>query len=225
MRLFSAIVRWFRQTVQAGRFYELYRKSPEQLQAAHAELHAVLQKMEEGEATIFYRAVGGALTTWALMEERLVMIAAILLKTMSRKTGLIFYSIINFQVWLSIITELFKLEPDMSSFQRRWNKIAERLRAEKDNRDRLAHTPMLSSSVSDNLERKPIMKAPRLDMRAKSQAFAPLGVEQIMEFRGRIGAISDDLLKLMDDMMDHLKNVAPPTSQEKPSPPITDQAD
>ena len=172
---------------------------------------------------VLHRATGNAITTWAIMEERLVMIASLLLKTMPEKTGLIFYSIINFQVWIAIITELFDLEPDFSPFRRRWNKLYERLRAEKDIRDSLAHHAVLSATVSDNKLPHSIKRASRIDMRAKSRALKPLNAIQVNYFSERIGTISDDLLTLVDDMTAHVKPAERPPSPDKSSAPNSDQ--
>ena len=224
MGFFSGISTWIKRTIEAERFYSLYRKSPEQLQAIRADLRATWEDMERQEVANFYRAVGGALTTWALMEERLILIASLLMMTRVKKTELIFYSIINFHVWLAIITELFPLEPNLSHFQKRWNKLAERLRGEKDNRDRLAHTPMVPRTVADNLEGRAVLQTPRLDMRTKSQTSPPLDINDIIKFRGRVDAIANDLFKLLDEMDDHLKMIALASSQQTPSEPLPDQA-
>ncbi len=162
----------------------------------------------------FHEAVGGALTSWTIMETRLVFIAAILLKTSPRKTGLIFYSIINFQVWITIISELFSMESDFAAFSPRWEKIAKRLRAEKDHRDRLAHNLVIKS--------EPGLQPSPLDFRSKSQAFKPLTLEEVMTFRERVGVITDDLGALMDKMMPRL--AASATSREKSPQQGPDQA-
>lgn len=151
------------------------------------------------------------------------MVASLLLKTPPKKVGLVFFSIINFQVWIAIITELFNLEPDFSPFQRRWNKLYERLRAEKDIRDRLAHHAVLSESVSDNPTGRSVKKASRIDMRAKSRALKPLTIDEVNDFSDRIGDISDDLLKLVDDMQEHFDQILHPSSQRKSSEPTPDQ--
>jgi hypothetical protein len=218
MSFFSGIRNLLHDIRHAQFIYALSRKNPEQLKNAHAELHAILKTLQEGSTAHFHRATGSALTTWAIMEERLVLIASLLLRTSPRKGGLIFYSIINFQVWIAIITELFGLENDyFSDFQRRWNKLYERLRAEKDSRDQLAHHAVLSADISDNPLQKTIKKASRLDFRSKSRSLTPMSLEQVVDFADRIGAISDDLLKLLDDMLDHHQRLTHSASQDKSS--------
>jgi hypothetical protein len=49
------------------------------------------------------------------------------------------YSIINFNVWLSIIDELLLLDTRYSKTKSKWNGISSKLRGLKDTRDRLAH--------------------------------------------------------------------------------------
>ena len=56
-----------------------------------------------------YTRVGQAISFWASMETRLVTIAALLLGTSEQKAGLLMYSIMNFNVWLIIIDELFSM--------------------------------------------------------------------------------------------------------------------
>lgn len=223
MGFFSAIRHLIEHISENARIVRLYRTSPEELKAIHAELCAILERRKEAGVDLFHQATGGALTSWAIMEERLVMVASILLKTSPKKAGLIFYSILNFQTWIAIITELFPLEPDFSDFRHRWNKIAERLRKEKDNRNWLAHNAVSSKDVLDNPTGMPVSKPSRIDMRAKSRSFPPMTFEQVHSFRSRIGQISDDLLQLVDDMLDHLHIVEQRASLEKSSEPARDQ--
>ena len=173
----------------------------------HRTQYPISEEDEQSYTRLFHAAVGGALTRWAIMETRLIFIASLLLKTNPQKVGLIFYSIINFQVWITVITELFPMAPEFEAFNRRWNKIFERLRAEKDYRDRLAHNIIVMS--------EPVSQPSPLDFRSKSQAFKPLTLEEVMTFRERVGAITDDLNALVDEMMARLANSA--TSQEKSS--------
>jgi len=162
---------------------------------------SLAESVEQSDVGLFHQAIGGALTTWAIMETRLVLVASLLLKLDPQKTGLIFYSVINFQVWIALITELFPMEPDFTAFQRRWNKIAERLRAEKDHRDRLAHEIIIKSD--------PILKPSPLDFRSKSRHFRPLTFQEVITFRDRIGAITDDIGSLLDDMRPYLGSSSP----------------
>ena len=84
--------------------------------------------------------VGLALSQSTEMEELLIGIVCLLLRTHeANKVGTVMYSIISFPVWLSIIDELFLLEPLYSTLKPRWNKINKRLRGMKKTRDRLAH--------------------------------------------------------------------------------------
>lgn len=194
---------------------------PEKLKALIDEGWA---RLNEYQIAQLHRSTGAALTTWATMEERLIIVASLLLKSQPRKVGLVFYSIINFQVWIAVITELFGMEPDFASFQKRWNRTYERLRAEKDNRDRLAHNAAVSEDPSSDPLRQTVKKASRFDTRAKSRSFVPMDTELVIQFGERVAAISDDLLKLVDDMTDHLESKAPNASQDISSAPNPDQA-
>jgi hypothetical protein len=136
----------------------------------------------------------------------------------------VFYSIINFQVWITVITELFELDDEFRPFQRRWNRIFERLRAEKDVRDRLAYHYIMGENVSNNRYAMPIKAAARMDLRAKSIKSPPLTLDQVLAFRDRIDAIADDIQSLSDEMLKHMKTPrVASASPEKPSEHGSDQ--
>jgi hypothetical protein len=59
---------------------------------------------------LLYSAIGQAISAWSALETLLVRLAAILLGASREKTGVVFYSIQNFHLWLNIIDELFNLE-------------------------------------------------------------------------------------------------------------------
>ena len=76
-----------------------------------------------------YVVMGHALSAWARMEEGLVVLVELfLLSPGSDKAGLIMYSIVNFNVWLTIINDLYAQEPRFEAFKPRWNKISARIR-------------------------------------------------------------------------------------------------
>lgn len=81
-----------------------------------------------------YSSIGQAISLWASMEGEIIEVAAILIGTTERKAGLIFYSIMNFYGWLSIIDELFALEPIYESHKPDWGICSEKLRILNDNR-------------------------------------------------------------------------------------------
>src|ERR1700730_18778797 len=84
--------------------------------------------------------VGLALSQWAGMEDLLVGISCLLLRTHeATKVGIMLYSIANPPTWLSIIGELFSQEPRYITLKPRWNKLSERLIKLNDTRVRLAH--------------------------------------------------------------------------------------
>src|ERR1700722_5538389 len=214
MGLFSDIRALFRQ---GSHVYHALREGRAEMRALRSQLDAIREDTEANELAQLHRASGSAITVWAIMEERIVMVACLLLQTTPEKTGLIFYSIINFQAWITITTDLFSLEPMFADFQKRWNKIFERLRAEKDNRDRLAHNYASAADVSDNPIKRAAKLPSRIDMRPKSRALSPMTVEQINDFADRIGAISDDLLRLVDDMIHHRDKLQSQPSTDKSS--------
>jgi hypothetical protein len=148
MSFFSGTSIWLEKLKTIKFIYSLSRQTPEQLELFGWDI--VLRKLQGNNWALLNYATGHAITGWALMEEKLVLIASMLLKTTPEKAGLVFFSIINFQSWITIITELWELDQEFTPLQRRWNKLSERLRSEKDNRDRLAHHYIMSENVSDN---------------------------------------------------------------------------
>ena len=103
---------------------------------------------------------------------------------------------------------------------------AARLRAEKDFRDRLAHTPVVEDVDAPTLEtRRALAMGNILDTRAKSRALKPMTVEQVIEFRNRVSAISDDLMHLLGEMKAHTLPLWRSTSQETHAEPPPDPAD
>jgi hypothetical protein len=142
-----------------------------------AELLATKQR--EGRRWL-YAAVGQSLSTWAMIEENLVVIATLLLKTDSDKAGLIFYSIFNFNTWLNIIGELFRIEADYAKLTSSWNKIARRLRSLKNTRDRLAHQTIFHRRTEGDIAAIDVSLRPaRFDTRIHSAQNRPLDVDNI----------------------------------------------
>src|ERR1700732_5442731 len=94
-----------------------------------------------------YTTVGHALSSWAIIEENLVVIATLLLRLSPSEAGLILYSIINFNTWLSIIGELFKMEEGYEKLIPEWNRFSNRLRRLKTIRDNLAHQTVVYNAT------------------------------------------------------------------------------
>jgi hypothetical protein len=99
-----------------------------------------------------YETIGRSITDWSQMEGFLVHIASWLLDSGPKKVGLVLYSINNFHTWLSIIDELFAMDPNFSPLRSDWTKIAGRLRKLNDVRVRLAHHALEKGSALENLE-------------------------------------------------------------------------
>jgi hypothetical protein len=99
-----------------------------------------------------YEVIGRSITTWSQMEGFLVDIVSWLLDSETKKVGLVLYSINNFHTWLSIIDELFAMDPNFSPLRSDWTKIAGRLRKLNDVRVRLAHHALEPGSIAGNLE-------------------------------------------------------------------------
>ncbi len=58
-----------------------------------------------------YANIGRAISLWGSMETLLVIIGTFLLGTTPKKAGIVFYNILSFPAWLTIISELFQNTP------------------------------------------------------------------------------------------------------------------
>lgn len=211
---FRRIVRRFRRRVRNGLAFVrggLYalshlRETAKEMQDVHAKMIPEMQKYSEfirgNDRNILFLLIGQALSAWATMEEALVVIFSTLLRVKPEQGGLIMYSIINFNVWLALIDELFVTDELLVSFKPRWNKLSARLRRIKDDRDRLAH-----HAVGSEQQKKPgdlvdtFLRAPSLDSRQKTQKFSPMDNDHIMEFTETVSEIAQELLALSKEML------------------------
>jgi hypothetical protein len=106
----------------------------------NSELEARRIDGEKNAATNeLFLTFGQALSFYAKVEEQLVAITALLLRTRFQMAGLIMYSIINAYVRFNIIDELFSMSPNLIELKPKWQKIHKKLREMQDKRDRLAH--------------------------------------------------------------------------------------
>jgi len=174
------------------------------LRSMQEEIKADAKELTDTDEGVMYVVMGGALSAWARMEEVLVVIAEILLLGPGTdKVGLIMYSIINFNVWLTIINDLYLQEPRFVSFKPRWNKISERIRKIKDIRDRLAHEP---SHMEEGTPGRAYLRPSKFDVRPKIKKYKPLTKMEIMDFTKAVASISSDLVTLAEDMTSALKS-------------------
>jgi hypothetical protein len=171
-----------------------------------AKIEEEMKDLFEGSAErTLYLVVGSALTSWAALEESLVAVLAILLRTSGEKAGLILYSTINFNVWISIIDELFAVDDLFLPIKPRWNKISERLRRLKDDRDRIAHHPVQGKSDSSAFAESTLRPA-AWDIRQKSLKYKPMANDDIMDFSHKVVAVAGDLLALAKTMARQLES-------------------
>jgi hypothetical protein len=145
-----------------------------------------------------FAAVGQALSFWAQTEENLVAISGMLLRTTFPMAGVIMYSIINFHVRLNIIDDLFSISPHYGSLKPKWNKIAQRLRATSEIRDRLAHHTIHSGPKVPQSD--PSLNPARFDTRQKAQKYEPLNFDQISRFTLTVAKITHDAADLINAM-------------------------
>jgi len=151
------------------------------------------EDLSQEERTLFYSSVGQGISLWASMEGCIVELAAKLLDTTTEKTGLIFYSIANFYAWISIVDQLFELEPKYSDYRRRWTIITAALRALNDTRVRLAHHTTFDVDPDTWLALRP----GRHDTRPKSLRHTPLTTMQIVKFSQSVVVVEKELREML----------------------------
>ncbi len=166
------------------------QKKQDYIAELNAQLQEIQKKAVSTDREILYATIGQTLSAWARMEETLVAIAALLLRLHTSKAGLIMYSIINFNVWLTLIHDLFSMDPILHVHRKRWNKISERIREIKDKRDQLAHHPVRESEL----------RVPKYDTRHKTKRQHPLNAREVVNLSEKILAITDDTIALIEDM-------------------------
>jgi hypothetical protein len=201
-------IRKFRRAVRnrisfmQGALYALthLRDWAERTKANVEDIQKQYEQIVGGEGqNILYVVIGAALTSWAKMEETLVIICSMLLRTTSEKTGLVLFSIINFQVWLNLIDDLFAVDDRYGQFKPKWNKLASRLRGIKDDRDRVAHHAVDQSSPEDILGNS-VLRPSTMDMRQKTRKYKPMDHDDIIHFTKTVNVISSELLELATQM-------------------------
>ena len=142
--------------------------------------------------------IGQGISIWALMEGNLVHIFAMLMGSSVEKSGLVLYSIINFNVWLTIVTDLFAVHPELKQFSGAWNKKVGRLRSLNDVRVRLAHHTALEHGGFEIGDRT--LKPGRNDTRPRSLAHTPLTADDIDDFAEKVIEINNEIGELGHQM-------------------------
>lgn len=174
-------------------------KKQEHLQGLLDRLHEIDKAATGTDRRLLFATIGQTLSTWARMEEALVIVVALLLRVHTSKAGLIMYSIINFNVWLTLIHDLFVLDVKLNVRQKRWNKINERIRKIKDQRDQLAHHPV-HESKSSFMSSGAAIHAPKYDTRQKTKRQYPIDSGQVIQLGETVLQIIDDLEELITAM-------------------------
>ena len=198
----------------------LENKSPsqeEQAKVLAAEVGAQDTELKLIHEKALYTSIGFALTTWARMEDSLIAMTGMLLGTKFTYAGVVMYSIVNFNIWLVIIDELFSLNPTYKPLKPKWNKINERLKALKDTRDRLAHHVAQSADqVAFGTDTS--LRPARFDTRAKAKKYQPLTFNQISSFIESVAAVVANQTVLINAMTEILeREPSPQKSSEQDS--------
>jgi hypothetical protein len=149
------------------------------------------------ERELFYISIGQGITVWTGTETLLVQIAARLLCTSELKAGLVLYSITNFFSWLTIIDDLFTMEPKFASLKPEWGPIAEKLKALNDTRVRLAHH---TAWGCQQIHGKSFLRPGFFDVRPKSRKYPPLTASEIVAFSQRVRSVYKQMDAFLEKM-------------------------
>ncbi len=137
-----------------------------------------------------YEAVGRGITQWANTESLLILIGASLLGTSFEKSGVVFYSIINFNVWLSIISELMPKTAEYEKAKEKWGSLSEKLRRLNNTRVLIAHHPVDTDY--------PIVRPHDLNTTLKAIKSKPLDTSEIL-------AWVEDVVKTSNELISYTK--------------------
>ncbi|MCU1340335.1 MAG: hypothetical protein JWO19_5916 [Bryobacterales bacterium] len=183
------------------------------------EFKADIDRTAAEMAARMHQAIGRSITDWSQMEGILVHIASWLLDSQTNKVGLVLYSINGFHTWLSIIDELFAMDPNFSPLRSDWIKIAKRLRELNDVRVRLAHhgleqgraLELLENITPENItletfendfrsaEVFPSLKPHENDTRMKWKKKA-ISLDEIVTFQEQLFEVIETMTTLMSQM-------------------------
>lgn len=180
----------------------------EQARKEIEETIAQFNKTTKALTNTTYTAIGHGITTWSRMEGMLVHIASWLLGSHSEQVGMIFYSINNFHTWLSIIDELFEMDPNFRPLRPDWIKIRGKLTKLNDVRVRLAHHAVekgkdlleIAENGSDIAEAFPGLKPSDSDTRAKWKKKTAIDLSDIVKFTEQLVDEIEKITELMTRM-------------------------
>lgn len=176
-------------------------------QPTHDE-RAEFERLARETANDTYRAIGQCITAWSRMEGFLVGIAGMLLNTEREKVGLILYSINSFPSWMTIIEELFAIDPRYAPLRPDWIKISKRLLKLNTTRVSLAHHALVPGKGIEHLMEVdddfsalfPTLRPNRFDTRSRSRKHTPVGMDELMTFVTELGEVGDKISELFDQM-------------------------
>jgi hypothetical protein len=152
------------------------------------------------QAENFYFRVGQGISHWSRMEGCLIQIASKLLRAPENKVGLVMYSIININIWLQIIDDMFVLDRTYPKSLRTWRRISEVIRSQNAVRVRLAHHSISQEEINVEGELtgfQAYLRPGQFDTRVQSQKFKPLTVLEIIDFILKVNDIHDNLISLL----------------------------
>jgi hypothetical protein len=173
---------------------------PEERKKRQDEYRQENKEIREQFETRLMTSVGKALSAWAGLEQILVSITSMLLDTSLSKTGVVMYSIINFNAWLAIISDLFLQDETFSHLKSRWDKLTSRLHGLKDMRDRIAHHSVFSADTPAEIIKHTSLLPSPFDSRSKTRKHHPLHFTQVEEFYQAVIAALSELQILSDEI-------------------------
>jgi hypothetical protein len=155
----------------------------------------------------FYFLIGASITAWSSMEGNLIYVATMLLGTDPKKAGLVLYST-SFHNWLSIISDLFNIDPSYHPLRSTWNKIEKKLKGLNDVRVQVAHHAAVDSAMvakdiimsGDKRHIFPVLKANKLDTRPKTLKREAIQQAQLVAFIKDVGEVAGAIKAMTGQM-------------------------
>lgn len=169
-----------------------------------------------------FTAIGFAISDWSSIEDRLVILVSLLLRTTHVKAGIIMYSITSFHTWITLIDELFDHDDLSKPKKREWIKFQSRLREAKDTRDRIAHNPVTAEASPEvEGERVWLLRPTILDYRSKTLKQRPLDHNSVNTYSQGLTALRKEIDSFVREMAVLIQGV-PASDAQISVPPKAD---
>ncbi|WP_146604513.1 hypothetical protein [Rhodoplanes roseus] len=191
------------------RWHHFFKEAQAKFDKIDEKTSYINSRLNETEELFLASTICQGLKSWAQMEEALVFLTSVLLNTDRTKAGIVMYSIAGFPTKLNIIDDLFAISSGYNNASRKWNKIKKQIYSVLDDRNRLAHHSIHTSTPEGDSRSIITLSPPRSDARQKALKYSPLTYSEIVCFISKVASISQSLADLVEEMLDAMSNKSP----------------